>query len=120
MHKQTEQQTRGGKKPPQNFKELLSFCWAIETSNDHLQYGTDARYDEAIAEQTSHVNTRRMYTCYVILDKPFQRYTIIDAEARKKMKESTRFDDIAGAHEAKVEMKEIVDYLKRPQAYTVS
>lgn len=50
----------------------------------------------------------------------FQRYTIIDAEARKKMKELTRFDDIAGAHEAKVEMKEIVDYLKRPQAYTVS
>lgn len=60
------------------------------------------------------------------------RVNIFDKDERKKLnpfsylksnvgmaqKVDTKFDDVAGADEAKEELKEIVDFLKEPQRYT--
>lgn len=42
---------------------------------------------------------------------------IIDPHGSKKMK--IHFNDIAGLHEAKREIREFVDYIKNPGMYTV-
>uniref|UniRef100_A0A914WJQ0 AAA+ ATPase domain-containing protein n=1 Tax=Plectus sambesii TaxID=2011161 RepID=A0A914WJQ0_9BILA len=44
-------------------------------------------------------------------------FKIVDPHA-KSGGLKTRFSDVAGLHEAKVEIREFVDYLKRPTAYT--
>ena len=40
------------------------------------------------------------------------------SRARRVLKSKTRFDDVAGADEEKVEMKELVDYLKDPHKFS--
>lgn len=44
------------------------------------------------------------------------KYRVYDPMKRLGM---VKFKDVAGLHEAKVEVQELVDYLKRPESYTV-